>query len=280
MNLFFEEDGAFKVGTELSSTDSSSQVELPTGKRIKVKKNHILETFNSPSPSEFLEQAQQLASEMDLDLLWEFAPDEEFEYKSAAKDYFGDAGAVEQAATLICLHSNPVYFYRKGRGNYRKAPAETLKLALAAIERKKQQDALKDSYVKQMTEEGKIPEAIASQAIDILIKPDKNSVEYKALKEASDIKSMSPLRLLLNLKAIPNAWRWHVGSFFRTNFPKGRQFPPSLSEPKDLDIELPLAEVEAFSIDDSNTTEVDDAVSLTALEEIEPESVYIFLLRV
>lgn len=267
MNLFFEENGAFKVGTELSSTDSSCQVELPTGKRIKVKKNHIIVTFNSPSPSEFLQQAQQLASEMDLDLLREFAPDEEFEYKSAAKEYFGEASAVEQAATLICLHSNPVYFYRKGRGNYRKAPAETLKLALAAIERKKQQDALKDSYVKQMTEEGKVPEAIASQAIDILIKPDKNSVEYKALKEASDIMSMSPLRLLLNLKAIPNAWRWHVGSFFRTNFPKGRQFPASLSEPKgDLEIELPLAEVEAFSIDDSNTTEVDDAVSVTALE--------------
>ena len=33
MNLFFEEDGAFKVGTEMSGTDSACQVELPTGKR-------------------------------------------------------------------------------------------------------------------------------------------------------------------------------------------------------------------------------------------------------
>ena len=46
MNLFFEEDGAFKVGTEMSGTDSACQVELPTGKRIKVKRSHIFVTYN------------------------------------------------------------------------------------------------------------------------------------------------------------------------------------------------------------------------------------------
>lgn len=67
MNLFFEEDGAFKVGTEMSGTDSACQVELPTGKRIKVKRSHIFVTYNSPSPAEFLARAQQEAEEIDLE---------------------------------------------------------------------------------------------------------------------------------------------------------------------------------------------------------------------
>ena len=70
MNLFFEEDGAFKVGTEMSGTDSACQVELPTEKRIKVKRSHIFVTYNSPSPAEFLARAQQESEEIDLEILW------------------------------------------------------------------------------------------------------------------------------------------------------------------------------------------------------------------
>ena len=84
MNLFFEEDGAFKVGTEMSGTDSACQVELPTGKRIKVKRSHIFVTYNSPSPAEFLARAQQESEEIDLEILWEFAPDDEFDFKTIA----------------------------------------------------------------------------------------------------------------------------------------------------------------------------------------------------
>lgn len=268
MNLFFEEDGAFKVGTEMSGTDSACQVELPTGKRIKVKRSHIFVTYNSPSPAEFLAQAQQEAEEIDLEILWEFAPDDEFEFKAIAAEYFGDnVTPVQQAATILRLHSNPVYFYRKGRGKYRKAPAETLKLALAAIERKKKLEELKDSYVQMLIEEHKAPVEIANKAIELLVRPDKNSIEWKALNEASDKLSCMPLRLLLDVGAIPNAWRWHVESFFMINFPKGKNFPNNLSQPhREAHDELPLSDAVAFSIDDSETTEIDDALSVTPLE--------------
>ncbi len=266
MNLFFEEDGAFKAGTILSSTDSACQIELPTGKRIKVKKSHAFFEFTSPSPAEFIKQAQELSEDIDLDLLWNFASSDEFSYETAAKEYFGEeASKIELAATLFRLHANPVYFYRKGRGKYRAAPEETLKLALAAIERKKKLDEQKDAYVQQLLS-GSSPEAITKIAIQLLSKPDKNSIEWKALKEATDIRSCSPLRLLMDVKAIPNAWRYHVESFFSLNFPKGKEFPASIASPGPLNFDdLPLAEVKAFSIDDSNTTEVDDAFSIEAV---------------
>ena len=265
MNLFFEEDGAFKAGVILNATDAAYQIELPTGKRIKVKKiTLVFFEFSAPSPLEFIQQAQAVAETIDLDLLWEFAAAEEFTYQDAAKEYFGEeAGKLEQAGTLFRLHAYPVYFYRKGRGKYRAAPEETLKLALAAIERKRKLDEQKDAYVKELLE-GRAPEAIAAQAIQLLSKPDKNSIEWKALKEATDIRSCSPLRLLLEVKAIPNAWRYHVENFFSINFPKGKEFPKTFPEPqKECFEDLPLADGQAFSIDDSNTTEIDDAVSVT-----------------
>lgn len=268
-NLFFDEDGAFKVGTELTSNDSSCQVELVTGKRIKVKKSHIFVTFSSPSPAEFMKNAQALSEEIDLDLLWEFAPEGEFTAKDIAKDYFGEEpSALQAAATILRLHGNPVYFYRKGRGNYRKAPAETLRLALAAIERKKQQEILKDQYVRMLVEENTAPDAIRDNAIALMVKPDKNSIEWKAVKDASDELGISPQRLLLRTKAIASPWVWHVQSFFSVNFPRGTEFPKNFPTPHlDAHEELPIADVQPFSIDDSNTTEVDDAVSVTPMSD-------------
>lgn len=268
MNLFFEEDGAFKTGNEMSATDSACQVELPSGKRIKVKKSHVLVTFTGPAPAEFLQKAQEEALTLDLDLLWEFAPEEEFGFEEIAKDYYGElVTPLQKAAVILRLHANPVYFYRKGRGRYKKAPEETLKLALAAIEKKKRLEAQKDEYVRILLEEKRAPEEIAKAALDLLTRPDKNSVEWKALNEASNEEGVSPLRLLLSVGAIANEWRWHVGSFFKQNFPAGVDFPKEYETPaKDAYSDLPCAQVRAFSIDDSETTEIDDALSVTPID--------------
>ena len=47
MNLFFEESGDFKVGTVLSQAGEAYQVEMPSGKRTKVKINiHLRHVYN------------------------------------------------------------------------------------------------------------------------------------------------------------------------------------------------------------------------------------------
>ena len=112
MYLFFEEAGDFKAGTVLKKDGANYQVELTTGRRCKVKANHVFFEFESPSAATFLTQAQETAAEMDPMFLWEVAPEEEFGYESIAADYFSSVTAVEKGAALIALHSNPVYFYR------------------------------------------------------------------------------------------------------------------------------------------------------------------------
>lgn len=51
----------------------------------------------------------------------------------------------------------------------------------------------------QELEEGRVPAEIAANPYGLLIKPDKNSIEWKALAEAADNAHMSALRLMLNL---------------------------------------------------------------------------------
>ena len=262
-HLLYDDDGAFKAGTEMANAGTSHHVELPSGKRIKVKTSHVLLRFAEPSPAQLIERAQSQSQLIDLDFLWEVAPQDEFGFVELARDYFGAEPSAEQAAALLFrLHSAPVYFYRKGRGRYRPAPAETLKAALAALERKRKQDELRQQYVDQL-KSGRAPEIIAQQAVALLVKPDRNSIEFKALEQAANESHMTPLRLLLARGAIVSPYRWHVDSFLAQHFPRGIGFAANLPAPNDPG-DLPLATVRAFSIDDSTTTEIDDAFSVQA----------------
>lgn len=267
MNLFFEEDGSFKAGTILSEVGNAYQVELPTGRRTKVKANHVFFKFESPSSQTLFAQGLELLDEIDPNFLWEVAPSTDFTYTDIAREYWGGEPTPEQlVAILLGLHNHPIYFYKKGRGTYRRAPEETLKLALIAQERKRVQEEKRKAMVEEM-KEGRLPEDIAQKALTLLVSPDKNSMEYRALMDAASECRLSPLRLMLSLGAIKSEWHWFVDSFYATNFPKGRDFPASLPQPEGLDFEaLPIADVVAFSIDDSDTTEIDDAVSVTHLD--------------
>ena len=263
-HLLFDDDGAFKAGIEMANAGTSHQIELPSGKRVKVKASHVLLRFSEPSPAQLIERAHAHAEAIDLDFLWEAAPQDEFGFVELAREYFGAEPSAEQAAALLFrLHSAPVYFYRKGRGRYRPAPAETLKAALAAVERKRKQDELKQQYVDEL-KSGRAPEAIAQHAIALLLRPDRNSIEFKALEQAAHELHMAPLRLLLARNAIASPYRWHVDSFLAQHFPRGTAFAADLPAP-DTGSHLPLGQARAFSIDDSATTEIDDAFSVQPL---------------
>jgi exoribonuclease-2 len=91
MNVFFEESGDFKVGTVLSQAGEAYQVEMPSGKRTKVKAKDVLLQFEKPAPATLLEQAKGIAAEVDLEFLWEVAGEEEFGFAELGAEYFGHA---------------------------------------------------------------------------------------------------------------------------------------------------------------------------------------------
>ena len=261
MNIFYEESGQFKVAAIVQKNDATYQVDTQHGKRTKVKANNVFAEFDGDMAA-FLENAQAQAADIDTDLLWEVCGEEEFTAEAIAEEYYGHAPTkTELAATLIALYAAPMYFYKKAKGVFKAAPEETLKQALAAIERKKQQDAQIDAWAEAL-KRGEMPSEIAADLKTILHAPDKQSLTYKAFTKAADELKISAYELAKKTGGITSIPQYLQDGFEIKYFPKGTGFP-DLSLPEMPD--LPKADVTAFSIDDESTTEVDDALSLTDL---------------
>ncbi len=270
MYALFEDSGKLQSGRILSQAQASAQIELDTGKRLKVKDAAVLLKFDSPEPSVLLRQAHQLAEEIDLQIAWEFSPNEEFSFQDLSVEYFSAAPALsEQVATLLTLQGAPHYFRRAGKGKFKKASAEIIEQALLAIERKKEAAAQLDAWATDLTH-GICPQPVLQDIYKIIFKPDKNSAAYKCVVEAAKRCQLPAMEVLKNAGAIASAYEFHWQRFLFDNFPKGTAFPTQLPQPdatyiEELTKNLPLSPVKAYSIDDSQTTEIDDALSVQGL---------------
>ena len=263
MHVFFEDDGQLKAGSVLADNDSSLQIESVSGKRLKVKAGAILLRFTEPAPSALIANAQRLATELDPDFLWEASGDDEFGFGDLARDYYGHApAAVEAAAVALTLAAAPMYFYKRGKGRYRRAPPEALKAALASVERKKRESERIAEWRDELCLR-RLPGALREKLPMLLYKPDKTTLEWKALAAACDATATNPVRLLAECGAVPSSHDYHFNAFLAQAFPRGVAFAaygalPPLPE-------IPAADVRAFSIDDATTTEIDDAFSVRPL---------------
>ncbi len=264
MNIFYEDDGVFKAATIITDNTTSLQVESTHGKRSKIKASNVLLRFTQPGLAEFMAQAEDIAAGMDIEFLWECSPPDEFGFDSLATEYFGRAPSpIEAAGTLIRLHSSPMHFYKKGKGRYRASPPDALKAALASAEKKRQQSELQAHYVDQLVHFS-LPSDFIAKLPQLLYKPDRNTLEAKALEAASARTHLSGAHLLHRCGAIPSIVDYHLRRFLSEHFPQGTGFPDIRV---DTHPELPLAEANAFSIDDAATTEIDDAFSVMPLSD-------------
>lgn len=267
MNVFYEEDGKFKAATVKTENPGSLQIEAVSGKRSKIKLANVLLKFDE-SLASFITQANAEAETLDTDFLWECSEEGEFGFQDLATAYYGDKPTnVQMAATAIKVHAAPIYFYRKGKGRYKAAPEDTLKLALAAVERKRLQALQMDEWVKVLNDK-QLPEGFAEKADHLIYNPDKNSLEWKAIEEAARTSGRVALSVMFEAGLINNAHDYHLGAFLREMFEDGTDFPAFEDMTSQLETkvtDLPTADVAAFSIDDATTNEIDDAFSLVTL---------------
>ena len=292
MNVLFEEDGAFRAGSVLADNVTSLQIELASGKRSKVKAANVLLRFAAPAAGELLDRAEAEAEGIDIDFLWEVCGEQEFGFEDLAAEYHGaKPDPVQASAVLLRLHSAPIHFHRKGRGRFRKAPPEILQAALAGLEKKRQQAVAIERMVEEL-KGGSLPPEFVPMLPQLIYKPDRNRPETKALEAACGDTGKSATRLLFDCGALPSTHDYHLGRFLFEYFPENKggtgfpEFAPPrpigaqrpTSSPLSLEggwghgssdsaaegIELALAQVQAFSVDDAHTTEIDDAFSVTA----------------
>lgn len=264
MNVLYEEDGAIKVASVMTDNTASLQVETPHGKRAKIKAGNVLLRFENPPVAGFMDAADAAAAGLDTDFLWQCCGADEFMFNELAQEYYGRVPSpVEAAAVALRLHGAPMYFYKKGKGRYKAAPEENLRAALASEEKKRQQAATVAGYVSQLCN-ATLPETFIPEVVEMLLyHPDKNSLEHKALEKACADMGATAARLLEQCGAIPSSHDYHFRRFVLEHFPRGTGF--NIVGGFEREHDLPLAGVEAFSIDDAATTEIDDAFSVERL---------------
>lgn len=267
MHLLYEEDGELKVGTILAPATASYQIESPHGRRSKIKASSALLQFDSPGPAELLAAANAFATSLDTDFLWECAGSAEFAFGDLAAEYVGrKPQTAEAAGILLKLHSAPMYFYRRGKGRFQAAPRETLAAALAGLEKKRLQAARAAEYSAQLVR-GEFPAQFRALRDELLYKPDRNRIEAKAVEAACRETGLGVAKLFERAGALPSSHEFHLNRFLFDFFPSGVRFPAF--EPPVLPEDLPPGEAPVYSLDDTSTTEIDDAFSLRRVSEDE-----------
>lgn len=265
MNVLFEDGGVLRAGAILSEQPGAFQVELPGGRREKVRADRILLHFPKPLPTELLSEASKLTTGIDIEFLWECAGSAEFEFADLARDYFGHTPSpVESTAMLTTLIGSPLHFSRRGVGRFQAVTAEARQAAEKAAARKQKQLEKQTALAEQLVA-GELPKEIAQRMPQILYKPDPSWIEYKAIVQACEQTHLSAPKLLLRCGALESSHTYHLGRFLLDYFPKGRAIESTAKV--DPLPDLPLADVAAFSIDDVSTTEIDDAFSVTHLPD-------------
>ena len=267
VNVLYEEEGEYKAGAVLSQSPASFQVESPHGRRSKIKAANVVITFERPSAGELLAEARKYADALDTDFLWQCRKGAEFGFQDLARDYVGrDPAVVESAGVLLKLHSAPMYFYRRGRGRFQAAPEDTLKLALAGVEKKRLLQERIAGWTAQLAR-FECPPEIALLRDELLYAPDRAKAETKALEQACAQVGLTMAQLFERCGLLGDSHEFHLGRFVHEFYPKGTGFPPH--EVPALPEALPLAETPVFSLDDIGTTEIDDAFSVMRVSDDE-----------
>jgi exoribonuclease-2 len=267
MNVLYEEEGELKVGAVLATSPASYQVESPHGRRSKVKAANVLLSFEQPSGAKLLEEAKEYAAAIDTDFLWQSSARGEFAFQDLAREYVGrEPAPAEAAGVLMKLHSVPMYFYRRGRGRYQAAPEETLKLALAGLEKKQRLQAQIADWAARLAR-FECPPEIAALRDELLYDGSRAKPEAKALEQACAQTGLTAARLFERCGLVEDSHAYHLGRFLYEFLPGGDVY--AAHEPPAVPADLLRAEVAAFSLDDIGTTEIDDAFSVTRVSEDE-----------
>ena len=269
-HVFYEQSGKPIVAQVMEQKDSHMHVKGAGSSLQKVKTKDVLLQSTAALPNNLsalqaVEAIELAAAQADLEFIWECAPDEVFDFMFLAREYFGEsANFIEQAAMWHALHHAPIYFGKKGRGQFTKQAREQVDIALVAIakkeERLRQQAIWTDELVA-----GRCPDDILKIRDAIVQKKNANDMAYKAVLAASEQMHLSIPALLLHAGAFTSAFDYHRSSFIAEHYPQGVNV--ELPQPVFDASSLPLNEsIAVFSIDDSFTTEIDDAFSVVQLD--------------
>ncbi len=284
----FLDNGALKLGVVIRHAGDKLQVADERGKHDRVSLNHLVvvhaeKTTPSDLPNlvdRFKSRVDSLRDQIDAELLWESVQDDarEFDVAELAQNYFGDHDSFHRSALFRALAEDSVHFKRKG---FLFMPRTRQQVAdqLTAARRRQEKEAFRQQalqWIQQaLTIDGDIEvptemTGLLQQTEDFLLRKKSNDAA-PLLGQASEELAAKEVAFELLVKTgrlDPDADPLLVIAGIEERFPRrvleqAEQLPVFQGEGGRQD----FTALTAFSIDDEETQEVDDALTVEWRED-------------
>lgn len=267
--LIISDGPEYKIAHLIDTFKTHQHVELiPDKLKKKIKLEQKLYQLKTNDIHNFQIQLANLSPNIDIELLWEMI--ENFEQKLSINElatlYYGEHFTeTEITALLLALTKESIKFHNYLDGAFSKCtPEEQAKRHAILIKEQEQQQKFDNYYNKLINlENPDFPSDL--NIIKLLNKPDKQSLEYKSMFQASKHLNMSQLELCQKTGLVKDLAQFFADSFIQETFPNGINYTFKNTAPKTFTPEENL-NLNIFSIDNKNTTEIDDAFSVTETE--------------
>lgn len=233
------------------------------GVEKKIKSENLIIKFDKVF-SEIEQLVHNLQQNIDLDLLWELTDERQtWTWDELVNLYFNTTALEHKLALFLKVTTPEIHFIYQGLNNFKRAntqeiTAQKLKLQLAH-EYEIRFNLLYSKLINLQIPDWQI------EVYSLLNHPDKNSIEYKVLfKVARELKLTIP-ELIFKLGYINSIDELLINNFKKNYFNQNHTTLPVKLKPFDESIIL-NDKLDVFSIDDSFTTEIDDAFSVQKLD--------------
>lgn len=227
----------------------------------KIKPDNLILAFKDSLDS-IQTQVEAIRNELDLELLWELSIDKHhWQWEELSDLYFANHDSTAMLGLFMAICEPAIYFsYQHSDKLLKRHSSEEITERKVQYQRQQEYqqkfNAIYDALMKLEQPNWEI------NPLMMLHKPDKNSLEYKAINKASKDLKLSLLELLFKLGYINSIEELLEKNFIRQYFPQGTELAEFAIVDNAQD--LPLnAERQVFSIDELMTTEIDDAFSLS-----------------
>ncbi|OUT97773.1 MAG: hypothetical protein CBC01_05400 [Betaproteobacteria bacterium TMED41] len=271
MNIFFWDKNIYQIGKVNSEFEKNLEVLLPSGIKKKISKTKTSFVLFDENIDNFISETETFLRSINIDDVWKVAPKGDFTVCDLNNIFFSKGrNSVSKAALLMCIVKNPIYFKKKSNGFFCSTPLSIIRKAISSQKLREKKIEEEKLLVNQILQ-GELPNKIKEYGKKLLLDPEKHSIEYRALKKASKNLGLSSAEILYNFGIIKSAFEYHK-LMFLSRLEKLHLKDKKLSSKKNLDDlfenhHLSTAKIEAYSIDDIFTTEIDDAFSLQVLNE-------------
>jgi exoribonuclease-2 len=272
-----------KMGLVTVPGKSKLQLIDERGRNASVQPNRVVVVHQGPtSASEFPHRAAELRAQiesalkdLDIELLWESVRDQadEWTVEQLAENYFGDRHPVHLSALFRALMDDTLYFKRKGH-SFAPKTLDQVREQQTALQRRQEKEQWQQrarAWIEQvLSSEGRVDAApdmvpLVSKIEDFLLRKNRNDA-VELLDEAGEDLTAREVAFDLLVKTgrlEPDADPLLVIAGIEDRFPsKVMERMEALAPFAGDGARTDFTTLTAFSIDDEDTREVDDALTV------------------